>query len=416
MNIDQILTEWCYRLPKGYPTVVNGVFTDKEELRILNKLLAEHGEPNYADMPKNTTDQSTLRLSEAAFGKKELIDLINSADLTEKDLIRITRIVDAVGSEAGIIEKLQSQKRFDPKTAKQVFDMATEAGSYNALLEMLNDPSKQIALSDLGLKGNLISKAKDTGVSTEFAREMGSLVPYTSVKMGRYEMFLRLFLRGGQSPQRKGDVEVDGEEMEVKSTISKGSGFRLRGQSGYGSGKSVQQSFLKQMNAIYEETTDGPRTIPEEVLNAYKEQSGQMWYSSKDSWAVLAGRDMIKSGYINREELVQMWAKAVAEVYPGNDAPTLASFLGPAFSNNGDLDVKEAVARLAAYEFTIYREVEGFAYFVAVNHRDDYGFIPSNATGDNLIKIFKGLFTVVSVPNTKNNATSQDSLTQCALA
>ena len=63
-----------------------------------------------------------------------------------------------------------------------------------------------------------------TGVTKDFADDMASMVPYTSVKMGRYEMFLRLFLRGGKSPTKKGDVEVNGEEMEVKSTISATSG------------------------------------------------------------------------------------------------------------------------------------------------------------------------------------------------
>lgn len=415
MRLDDILLEWSYRLPKGYPTMVDGQFTDAEELRILNEVLAQYG---YSTL-EEASASSTTSLYEAAYNKKDLIDLISSADLSEKDLIRITRIVDAVGSEAGIIEKLQSQKNFDPQTAKQVFSMATEAGSYKALLDMLNDPSKQIPLNDLGLEGNLVEKVASTGVSVEFAKEMGNLVPYTSVKMGRYEMFLRLFLQGGQSPTKKGDVEVSGEEMEVKSTISKGSGFRLRGQSGYGNGKQVQLAFLKELTALYGQggpNHGGSQNIPQPILDTYKQQNGQMWYSSSDSWAVLAGRELLDSGFINRDELVDMWSRAIAEIYPDNDAQTIASFIGPAFSDNGDMDVKDAAARLAAYEFSVYREKEGFAYFIAVNYRDDYGFIPADITGTDLVNVFKNLFKVVSLPNTKNNATPQDSLCAIELA
>ncbi len=38
---DDILTEWSYRLPKGYPTIVDGVFTEYEEVKILNEILEE---------------------------------------------------------------------------------------------------------------------------------------------------------------------------------------------------------------------------------------------------------------------------------------------------------------------------------------------------------------------------------------
>ena len=43
MNIDEILLEWSYRLPKGYPTIVDGVFTEYEEVKILNEIMEEKG-------------------------------------------------------------------------------------------------------------------------------------------------------------------------------------------------------------------------------------------------------------------------------------------------------------------------------------------------------------------------------------
>ena len=38
---DEVLLEWSYRLPKGYPTIVDGVFTEREEVKILNEILEE---------------------------------------------------------------------------------------------------------------------------------------------------------------------------------------------------------------------------------------------------------------------------------------------------------------------------------------------------------------------------------------
>lgn len=43
VDMNEILEEWSYRLPKGYPTIVDGVFTERGEVEILNQLLEERG-------------------------------------------------------------------------------------------------------------------------------------------------------------------------------------------------------------------------------------------------------------------------------------------------------------------------------------------------------------------------------------
>ena len=41
VNWNEVFTEWCYKIPKGYPTIVDGVFTEYEEVKILNEILEE---------------------------------------------------------------------------------------------------------------------------------------------------------------------------------------------------------------------------------------------------------------------------------------------------------------------------------------------------------------------------------------
>jgi hypothetical protein len=62
VNWNEVFTEWCYKIPKGYPTIVDGVFTEYEEVKILNEILEEKfGEsmplPLEAKAPKSTTPQ-----------------------------------------------------------------------------------------------------------------------------------------------------------------------------------------------------------------------------------------------------------------------------------------------------------------------------------------------------------------------
>lgn len=62
---DQILLEWSYRCPKGYPTMVDGVFVDKDEVALLNEILDQHNLPTLdiqneaitmGDLSTNPTD------------------------------------------------------------------------------------------------------------------------------------------------------------------------------------------------------------------------------------------------------------------------------------------------------------------------------------------------------------------------
>lgn len=73
----EIVEEWSYRLPKGYPTAVDGVFTERAEVEILNKLLEERGL-----QPLPLPEESLYIITESATDDKEntvcaIIDILN---------------------------------------------------------------------------------------------------------------------------------------------------------------------------------------------------------------------------------------------------------------------------------------------------------------------------------------------------
>jgi hypothetical protein len=67
MNIDEILLEWSYRLPKGYPTIANGRFIDNREIAILNQILEERGLLPL-DLPITSNNQTTNLMEGATEG------------------------------------------------------------------------------------------------------------------------------------------------------------------------------------------------------------------------------------------------------------------------------------------------------------------------------------------------------------
>jgi hypothetical protein len=59
---DGVLTEWSYRCQKGYPTMVDGVFTERDEVKILNEILSTYKLPKL-ELPQ----PSKSVLKEASF-------------------------------------------------------------------------------------------------------------------------------------------------------------------------------------------------------------------------------------------------------------------------------------------------------------------------------------------------------------
>jgi len=81
IDIDKILEDTCYKLPKGYPTIVNGVFTEREEVLIINEVLEAKGLPTLPLPEANKTPLKKMEKPQVAdFSKQEtyILKLLNA--------------------------------------------------------------------------------------------------------------------------------------------------------------------------------------------------------------------------------------------------------------------------------------------------------------------------------------------------
>jgi len=128
IDFDEILTNWSYKLPKGFPTIIDGKFTKRAEVIILNQLLEEKGlrtlplpeadndepakvEPKFVSWYK-TVDKSTITsLLETA----PIVESLIKGRVTIENLIStvknnpamdwspdILRVIDSM-EEAGVL-------------------------------------------------------------------------------------------------------------------------------------------------------------------------------------------------------------------------------------------------------------------------------------------------------------------------
>lgn len=428
MDRDSIIREWFYRLPKGYATAP---YTD-EEMDVLHEILEENGlngsvfvnEVDQLDQafldanPVEDEIEETLEIQEdlqeiifsaddlliEGYTKQDLIAVIKETPLPDKLISYISRLIDSANSQTSALDGL-NKRNFDKASSKAMFDKAVEMDSYKQLQDLVAGETQGIDFDTLKSDGNLKSAIDKIGFSKEYGEWLYNYRPSQGgVNVGAGENMLRIILKGGHVPT-KGDVGAEGIEIELKSTQTKSSGFRMRGQSGYGSGYDVSLDVFEAIANAYGEE------LPDDFPDVTSDNRLQLYYkSAKQSLADTYFKDLVKQGKIKSSEIATIYSKAVGKLYKNYKGNLKTEIFDICVKPDGTLDVPELFPRFAAVEFQYYAASEPWQAFMVLNYNKDYFIMKKDNSIDELAKIFKEKFNI-GAPNTKPKATSQDSMT-----
>lgn len=420
---DKVIQEWFFRLPRGYAEPPYST----EELRIFHEVLSEHikESPDILDQgfleaePVKDLEEEMLNVEEdividessdvlmEGYTKQDLIDVIKETPLPDKLIAYISRLIDSANSQTSAIQGLE-KRNFDSASSKAMFDKAVELDSYKQLQDLVTGQAQGIDFDSLGTEGNLNSAIKKIGFSNEYADWLYNYRPAQGgVNVGAGENMLRVILKGGHVPA-KGDVGAENLEIELKATQTSKSGFRMRGQSGYGSGYDVGLAVFGEIADLYGDD------LPEDFPDVTKDNSIQLYYKKgKESLADRFFKDLKSKNKITRDRIVDIYTNALKNLYK-NYTGDIKDVVEPSVRGDGSIDVNELFPRLAALEFKYYADSEPWDVFMVLNFQKDYLIMKKDASLDELAKIFKDNFNI-GAPNTKPKATSQDSMTAVQL-
>ena len=422
MNTDKIIHEWFYRLPKGYAIAP---YT-KQELDILDEVLAENGLSlnedvdildqafNDAKPVDDEEKQHTLEVIEESlllqegYTKDDLIAVIKETPLPDKLISYISRLIDSANSKTSALDGLK-KRNFDDKTAKGMFDKAVEMDSYKQLQDLVAGEVSGIDFDSLGDSGNLQPFIDKIGFSKEYADWLYNYIPAGGgVNVGAGENILRVILKGGHVPS-SGDVGAEGIKIELKSTQSSTSAFRMRGQSGYGSGYDIALDIFEAIQTAYGDN------LPDDFPDVTSSNAIQLYYKSgKESLADQYLKDLVKKNLLKRSQIVDIYSKALQRFYKRYQGNINGDVAEPGINSDGSFNIKELFPRLSALEFRYYADSEPWNEFMSLNFKKDYLIMGKDDSIDELTKIFKDKFNI-GAPNTKPKATSQDSMTATQL-
>lgn len=209
--LDLFLKKYSYKFPKGYPDINN-----KNDVMLLEKLLKIVGidlqEEKNRDKDYDTEIISLLKSIDDENVKKKVLTYLKKKDTTEDD--KTYKELESILNKNGLSSSL----------VELIFLYATTLYQEDKLLDYVKSPTLKLTKDG----GNLVTQIKEAGFNEKFIFKIFNIKPTEGGKgVGFGEVPLVLFFNGKKV--KTGDVEIDGELIEVKGnggrfSIGKGKG------------------------------------------------------------------------------------------------------------------------------------------------------------------------------------------------
>jgi hypothetical protein len=262
--IDQILSEWSYRCDDGIVDL-NNPKKVKVLFEIIKPLLTED------------IDDEILNA------------LVSSDSNTKEKVLKFLKRVGDTNSNDSLEKKVEAQLK--PKLRQDIIEQViftADSKQYDVLEELHNYlKNPKVSYNDLLDNDNLNTLFSDTGFSDDFINKMISVKGSAQPAVGKGEVAMILFISGA-SKATKGDVLINGIEIEVK-----GNGAKVVDDSvEVGSGGMIKSSSEFQ-----------------NFLNKYSEAVVE-----KGGWA-----SQLQSGYANtsnKQEYINDVTEVIKSIYP----------------------------------------------------------------------------------------------------
>ncbi len=411
MTLDDILLEWSYRLPKGYPTVVEGKLVDQTELQILQEVMDEYGFEEPLNLEAKKKAEPAVVSQAVQMTKEQLIAALSDPNvvITPKTIAKINSLIKRNADfEASITAALEKSLAGDASHTDEVLDI------------MLQDDTDQLKLSTYlstrdtdGVDWTSFEN-KSTKVSTLFAKTgmsastLGDFALYrwsATPQLGTIEVLLAVLLKGGSRPKKSGDLLINDSPFEVG-----GFNKRLRAQGGLGTAEEAQEGFKQGYRKLAEDKglllstfvspsgTAKPASGPTfEVV----EDNARYGSSRKEGW-MSALEDMNKQlieltkdtdDPVTKEELITAMSVGFGKALINRASPSDWMWIKKHLGNDGTLNQRSFLIDFACYYLDYYMSMEeGDKMFIvtdasvssAAPSKDSFSVMAFPANGDGL--------------------------------
>jgi hypothetical protein len=292
-NIDTLIKEWFYALPKGYATPP---YTD-EELYVLRDIMLEHN----IDLSEQSNVVAVI--NESSQDIRDINDLIK--DLSDDEIEDVRKYIVSIGFRKTLTPYLYSKGmspssyQLGAKGTSIIFDRISSLPNIREVLEYFDDPPKLTYNTATGV-GNLVDATK---LPKDVIFELMQIQPGPDLggnATGPAEVAFALLFSDVTNKVGGGDLEYQGRTLEVK-----GKSARLGTQSRIKS--TIDSSFVSYL--LDKAVALGFITEDDYVSFVNDTDHRNISIAIRDMYMML-----IDAGY-ERPDLVQQIQKGISNIY-----------------------------------------------------------------------------------------------------
>jgi hypothetical protein len=231
------------------------------------------------------------------------------------------------------------------------------------------------------LKGATSIKALfgSTGINGNFLDWINNYTYAATPAVGSGEVALAILCKGGNKAGGKGDVLIDGKEVEVK-----GSGGRIKGQKGYSMGTAASSVFAKALKGWIEKLHEKDRPIKLDKVPAMGSNGYQLGPSSfKNNTLNNTAPALIKGKACKVADIVSVYKEALTAVYHTMDV----SWVKKHVDAKGQVNITKFNEDFFRACLKYYFKVEGFEHLIILDRKGNMKYIDSKTDPVGKIKI-----------------------------
>ena len=379
MNFDNIVREWSYRIKSGTPDI-----TSQKDKSVLRDILREEkiAEPIISELIDNMSKVSLNEMAMQGFKTKiqEIVKFLMSEKVFAGETIdTILNLVKRDEEEyLDTIDKISSfgmQAKHTKEIVDKIFSYSEQ--EVKVIVEYLKNRSVGMGK----LKGATSIKALfgSTGINGNFLDWINNYTYAATPAVGSGEVALAILCKGGNKAGGKGDVLIDGKEVEVK-----GSGGRIKGQKGYSMGTAASSVFAKALKGWIEKLHEKDRPIKLDKVPAMGSNGYQLGPSSfKKNALNNAAPALIKGKACKKDDIIAVYKEALTAVYHTMDV----SWVKKHVDAKGQVNITKFNEDFFRACLKYYFKVEGFEHLIILDRKGNMKYIDSKTDPVGKIKI-----------------------------
>ena len=368
MTLNELLVEWSYRTKKGYPDMGN-----PSDILILENILNELNIPSDFIISK-LKGQKTIIEQEETFTKQDLINLINKTDISDQQLLDLSKRISKLyltGPINSYLDKKAQESNIPQGQILKFKELLKGEDIQKEFAEYIKNPSS-LDLSKSSFVDQISNISSDKILT--LYREMGSAI-VGNVSIGPGEILFSIFFSNVKKRDSKGDLDVGGKNVELKAS-TRGAGAVIA--KGYNRGdwsttkrKGRFEEFIKELNMSPENEKDSLKALD---LKAKWPSKMSVIYDI-----------YTKDENFSRETFVRGAENILSRIYTKSSwYPKGKYFDLNSYFSNQNMDVNNFIIGLSKELVEEYKDYEGFDGMLLVDKKGNMSYLEGQNIIDNI--------------------------------